>query len=173
MAEDESEGLSPAPIGAGLWSLRQIDRSGARAILARRCPDGRRWAEGYPTDGDLEAASLLLRRLREREEPGPFGIFEILEGPDHGVIGGIGFHHPPGPDGSVEVGYGIVEKSRNRGVCTAALKAMIVLAKEHGASRLEARSLPDNMASRRVMEKSGLAYVDQLDGYTRYAIELL
>jgi RimJ/RimL family protein N-acetyltransferase len=35
---------------------------------------------------------------------------------------------------------------------------------------VEARSLPSNGASRRVMEKVGLQFVDVVNGFTRYAI---
>jgi RimJ/RimL family protein N-acetyltransferase len=152
------------------YSLHQIDRAGALAILARKSPSGRRWADGYPTEGDLEAARLFVRRLSEGEELGPFGIFEILEGPDDLVVGGIGFHRPPGADGVVEVGYGIVPSHWNRGICTEALRSIVAFAREQGASRVEARSLPTNGASRRVMEKVGLLFVDVIDGYTRYEI---
>jgi RimJ/RimL family protein N-acetyltransferase len=151
-------------------SLRQIDRDGALAILARHCPPGRVWAPGYPTDGDLEAARLFVRRLSEGEELGPFGIFEILEGAEDVVVGGIGFHRPPGADGAVEVGYGVVPSHWSQGICTEALRAIVAFAREHGALRVEARSLPSNGASRRVMEKVGLHFVDVVDGYTRYEI---
>jgi RimJ/RimL family protein N-acetyltransferase len=162
--------LAVARVGEPLVSLRQIDRSGALSILERRCPPGRVWAPGYPTDGDLEAARLFIRRLGEGEEPGPFGIFEILEGADDEVIGGIGFHRPPGVEGAVEVGYGIVSSRWNQGICTDALRAIVAFAREQGASRVEARSLPGNGASRRVMEKVGLHFVDVVDGFTRYEI---
>jgi RimJ/RimL family protein N-acetyltransferase len=166
------QGLAPdiAALDSASHSLRQIDHDGALAILARRCPPGRLWAAGYPTDGDLEAARLFIRRLSEGEEPGPFGIFEILEGPDETVVGGIGFHRPPSVDGAVEVGYGVVPSHRNRGICTEVLRAIVAFAREQGALRVEARSLPSNGASRRVMEKVGLHFVDVVDGYTRYEI---
>jgi RimJ/RimL family protein N-acetyltransferase len=162
--------LAVSRLGEPPLSLRQIDRSGALSILERRCPPGRLWAPGYPTDGDLEAARLFIRRLGEGEEPGPFGIFEILEGADDEVVGGIGFHRPPGIEGAVEVGYGIVPSHWNQGICTDALRVIVAFAREQGASRVEARSLPSNGASRRVMEKVGLHFVDVVDGFTRYEI---
>jgi RimJ/RimL family protein N-acetyltransferase len=153
-------------------ALRQIDRSGALSILERRSPPGRVWAPGYPTDGDIEAARLFIRRLSEGEEPGPFGIFEILDGDgdDDEVVGGIGFHRPPSVEGAVEVGYGIVSSRWNQGICTDALRVIVQFARDNGASRVEARSLPNNTASRRVMEKVGLQFVDVVDGFTRYEI---
>jgi RimJ/RimL family protein N-acetyltransferase len=174
MNRDEEANAEKAPrfgaLDSAPHSLRQIDRAGALAILARHCPPGRAWAPGYPTDGDLEAARLFIRRLAEGEELGAFGIFEILEGPDDVVVGGIGFHRPPGSDGAVEVGYGVVPNYWNRGVCTEALRTIVAFAQEQGARRVEARSLPSNGASRRVMEKVGLHFVDVVDGYTRYEI---
>jgi RimJ/RimL family protein N-acetyltransferase len=161
------ESASGAP---PLLALRGIDRSGALSILERRCPPDRVWASGYPTAGDLEAARLFIRRLGEGEEPGPFGIFEIVEGTNDEVVGGIGFHRPPSADGAVEVGYGIVPSRWNQGICTDALRAIVAFAREQGASRVEARSLPSNSASRRVMEKVGLHFVDVADGFTRYEI---
>jgi RimJ/RimL family protein N-acetyltransferase len=167
-AEDASADLVSR--GTASYSLRQIDQAGALAILARRSPPGRRWAKGYPTEGDLEAARLFVRRLSEGEESGPFGLFEILEDPGQVVVGGIGFHRPPGADGAVEVGYGIVPSHWNRGICTQALRSIVDFAREQGAVRVEARSLPSNGASRRVMEKVGLHFVEVIDGYTRYEI---
>ncbi len=154
-------------------SLRQIDRSGALSILERRSPPGRLWAAGYPTDGDIEAARLFIRRLGEGEEQGPFGIFEILEGEADEVVGGIGFYRPPGAEGAVEVGYGIVSSRWNQGICTDALRTIVAFARDNGASRVEARSLPNNIASRRVMEKVGLEFVDVVDGFTRYEIRFI
>jgi RimJ/RimL family protein N-acetyltransferase len=159
-----------ARVDTASLSLRQIDRSGALSILERRCPPGRLWAPGYPTNGDLESARLFIRRLGEGEAPGPFGLFEIVKGAADEVVGGIGFHRPPSADGAVEVGYGIVPDLWNQGICTEALHAIVAFAREHGARRVEARSLPGNGASRRVMEKVGLQFVDVVDGYTRYEI---
>lgn len=163
---------SPARLAPGPVVLRRIDRERAQAIVARRPPADERWADGYPTDGDVEAAEHLLRQLRGRADPGPFGVYEVLEAETGTAIGGIGFHRPPGRDGAVEVGYGLVVSVWNRGYATAALKQVIGIAAEGGASRLEARAVPDNLASRRVMEKCGLVFVDLVDGFVRYAITL-
>jgi RimJ/RimL family protein N-acetyltransferase len=173
IAVERSSASEIAPVAKAPLSLRGIDRSGALSILERRCPPGRRWASGYPTDGDLEAARLFIRRLSEGEETGPFGIFEILEGENDEVVGGIGFHRPPDAEGAVEVGYGIVPSRWNQGIVTDALRAIVEFAREQGASRVEARSLPSNIASRRVMEKVGLAFVDIVDGFTRYEIRFI
>lgn len=166
----KSPAPEPVPAPEPAIELRSVDRARARAIVARRLPPGEHWAEGYPSDGDLEAAGMLLRTLRAGVEVGPFGMYEILERSTDCCIGGIGFHKPPGPDGRVEVGYGLVPSVWNRGYATAALNAIIAIAFEHGATYLEGRALPDNLASRRVMEKAGMRFIDVVEGYARYRI---
>ena len=152
--------------------LRAIDRRGARSILSRRPPDGEDWAEDYPTAGDLEAAKLLLERLQAGEAPGPFGMYEIREAATGMVIGGIGFHHAPHIDGSVEVGYGIVPDKWDRGFGTEALEEAVELAQRSGARKVTARTLPTNVASRRVLEKAGFGLAEIREGYALYEIDL-
>ena len=156
---------------SAVW-LRRVDRRKALAILARERPADEPWAEGYPTNGDLESATMLLRTLRTRPDVGAFGVYEIVERATGLTIGGIGFHRPPGPDGVVEVGYGLVPSAWNRGYATDALGQILVIARDHQARRLEGRALIDNVASRRVMEKAGLSFVVEVEGYARYEIEL-
>lgn len=156
---------------AGAILLRRIDRRRAQAIIDRRIPEGEAWAPGYPTDGDLEASRLLLRGLRRDEEPGVFGVYEIIEIGTGLAVGGIGFHRPPGPNGVVEVGYGLVPQVWNRGYATTALLEMVRVAQRNGARRLDARAVPENLASRRVMEKAGLSFYELADGFACYRID--
>lgn len=152
--------------------LRRVSRARAEAITAGAPLEGDRWAPGYPTDGDREAAGYLLRQLDSGNDPGAFGIYEILD-PDGGeTIGGIGFHRAPGRDGGVEVGYGLVPSRWNRGYATTALREVLRIAIANGATRVDGRAVPDNFASRRVLEKAGFSFVDLVDGYVRYRIEL-
>jgi len=156
----------------GLVSIRLIDQDQAVAIVSSSCPDGQTWADGYPTAGDLEAARMLLGDLRAGRRPGIFGPYEILEAATGDVVGGIGFHRPPGLDGSVEVGYSVASSRRNRGYATAAVALMIEVAIEAGARRVVARADPTNSASRRVLEKAGLTFREVADNYARYDVEL-
>lgn len=73
------------------------------------------------------------------------------------VVGSAGFIGPPGEDGEVELGYGIVEERRNRGYATEAAAALVGWALEQpGVERVVARSEVSNDASTRVLEKIGL-----------------
>jgi RimJ/RimL family protein N-acetyltransferase len=153
-------------------TLRLFDEARARHVVGGEPERGANWARDYPAEGDREAASALLRELAQRRSPGQFGPYEVLEVDRGLVVGGIGFHAPPGRDGTVEVGYGIVAAEANKGYATAALAAMLGLARDLGARRVIARALPTNLASRRVMEKAGMTFTGLVEGFASYAIDL-
>ncbi|MBO4887200.1 MAG: GNAT family N-acetyltransferase [Firmicutes bacterium] len=59
-------------------------------------------------------------------------------------------------DGSVEIGYGILEAYQNRGYATEAVGAAVSWALcQPGVTRVDAETEPDNKASGRVLEKCG------------------
>lgn len=60
------------------------------------------------------------------------------------------------PDSAVEIGYGIDERCQSRGYATEAVTAAAAWAAQQvGISRIEAEAEEDNIASLRVLEKSG------------------
>ena len=60
------------------------------------------------------------------------------------------------PDGAVEIGYGIDEKYQGRGYATEAVSAVTEWAvQQDGITCVEAEAEEDNIASLRVLEKSG------------------
>ena len=60
------------------------------------------------------------------------------------------------PDGSVEIGYGILEEHRGRGYATEAVSAAVGWAlSQEGVSRVEAETGQENRASQRILEKCG------------------
>lgn len=152
--------------------LRLVTNDGAKRMLARDPAPGDRWAEGYPGDGDLEAATAMLRLVALGTPPSAFGPYEILTSEESLVIGGIGFHAPPDALGSVEIGYGVVESQRNNGYATAALKVLIGMCFQLGVRRVEARADPANVASRRVLEKAGMAAESMSNGLVTYRLSL-
>ena len=59
-------------------------------------------------------------------------------------------------DGSVEIGYGIIDEFQGQGYATEAVKAAVNWAlKQAGVLRVEAETEPDNKASQRVLAKCG------------------
>jgi RimJ/RimL family protein N-acetyltransferase len=96
------------------------------------------------------------------------------------IIGSVGFHAPPGPDGCAEVGYHVEPEYRRHGVATEAISALFDwAAREHGITRFRASVAPDNVASLAVMahfgfrqtgvqldDVEGEELVFELDGWT-------
>ena len=75
------------------------------------------------------------------------------------LIGRVYFHSKYELGGEVEIGYGINEEHRNKGYATEAAKAVIKFAFEQtGQKELAAIVKPENIASRRVIEKLGFTY---------------
>lgn len=74
------------------------------------------------------------------------------------AIGNGGFLGPPTPDGTVEVGYSVVEAFQRRGLATEAVAALIEWAfRSARVARVIAHAHPEPRASRRVLAKLGFA----------------
>jgi [ribosomal protein S5]-alanine N-acetyltransferase len=85
------------------------------------------------------------------------------------IVGSVGFHAPPGPDGRAEVGYHVEPEFRRRGIATEAVTALFDwAAREHGVTSFRASIAPDNVASLAVVAHFGFrqagVQMDDLDG---------
>lgn len=149
--------------------LRPMTPTSLAAIVAGEArPD---WAAGYPTDGDVEIASLMVQ-AEPAYDAAALGFLHrhIVERASGLVIGGIGFHGLP-RDGQVEVGYGIAAPRRQHGFATEALRAIL----GHAWSRPEVRMVVagteiGNIASQRVLVGAGFSRLG-LDGdQIRFAV---
>jgi ribosomal-protein-alanine N-acetyltransferase len=81
----------------------------------------------------------------------------VAEGPPE-LVGWGGFKGPP-RDGVVELGYEIAEARRERGLATAAVRAMVTEAfADRRVSEVIAHTLPCRNASNRVLEKAGFGF---------------
>jgi [ribosomal protein S5]-alanine N-acetyltransferase len=97
-----------------------------------------------PIPYTLEDAHTFLSTADPRE------VFAIVVGDDLvGTIGMIGTDEP------VEIGYWIGRIFWGRGYATSAVGQLIEEARRRGISHLVADAFPDNIASMRVLEKSG------------------
>jgi ribosomal-protein-alanine N-acetyltransferase len=123
-----------------------------RAFLAPFEPD--RGERFYTAEGQLE-------RL-EREDR---HAFAILDGEQ--IAGTVTLSNVVrGPLQSANLGYWVAEKANGRGLATKAVGQVIpVTFGELGLHRLEAGTLIDNLASRRVLEKSGFEEIGIARGY--------
>ncbi len=135
-------GVVTARLRLVLWDAGTV----AAIRSGERRPD---WHPGFPRDDDVGAASLW----RDGDPWGPRSI--VYDGL---AVGSIGFFGPPEPaaDGvpEAEVGYGLVESARGRGLATEALAALLQRADLAGV-RVRAAVAPANAASLRVLAKAG------------------
>lgn len=126
---------------------------------ARRIADGERepgWHPEYPFEDELDP----LRSLARAVSPDPvFTLYQVRERVSGLAVGGIGFFGPPDRDGVVELGYGLVQAARGRGIATEALVAAVGIAAGHGATAVHADTEVGNTASQRVLEKAGFREV--------------
>lgn len=147
-------------IEAGRLVLRQVGTEQARVLLSGGTPAGLRFAEGYPSRFTLE----VMERVVAGDELGPYGPYFMIRRSDGAVIGEIGCGVAEGSD-TGHVGYSVVEPCWGQGYASEALRALLahVLA-QPGVRRVVALTLVEHRASRRVMEKAGMRYVEQRSG---------
>ena len=151
----------PVEIASARLRLPLITAADAAAMRAgHRDPS---WHPGYPRPGDVDAASLARdgetwgpRHImcdRMSGVPAESGAQRAISWGGGLVVGTIGPLGPP-EDGEVEVGYGLVEAARGRGLATEALRALLAETDAAGV-RVRAGVRPDNGASLRVLAGCG------------------
>jgi len=87
------------------------------------------------------------------------------------LIGNVGFKGRPLVDGTVELGYSILDKFQRNGYGLEATQALINWAfKNDGVSSITAETFPDLIPSIRIMEKCGMIFEGpgSEDGTIRY-----
>lgn len=135
-------------------TLVPMTNADADEILGR-APVSRQWADGYPTEGDVEVAGWLASgAIAPVTVEQPFGPWLVVI--DSGlVVGGVGFHGAPDGQGRAEIGYGIAAPFRGQGVATAAVAELTALPTLPGVSAFVAHTDANNPASQRVLERNG------------------
>lgn len=88
-----------------------------------------------------------------------YGCFAVTAKPGGGMIGFCGFARPPDRPGIVELIYAFAPPHWGRGYATEAARATVAFGFDAcGMTRIEATVDPANDASKRVLEKVGMAY---------------
>lgn len=146
-------------IDTGRLSLRALTRDEAEAVVAGD-RDTHAWAPDYPTPGDTRIAAFVLEGgLTFATDSSPWGPFVIVDAASGLSVGGIGFKGSPNGRGQVEIGYGVCSSHQRRGVATESVLAMCDLARR-GATEVLAETEYENVASQRVLAKSGFQRTD-------------
>ena len=123
-------------------------------------------AQIEPMDSD-QKAQLSPHWLALVRNAGPdpwiFG-FALVHEITNVRVGSCGFKGPPDADGIVEIAYGIAPEHQGRGYATEAAEALVAYAFASGQVRVvRAHTLPDNDASKRVLEKCGFQFIGEVD----------
>jgi [ribosomal protein S5]-alanine N-acetyltransferase len=131
------------------------DRATFAAMLGVPAPAV--WPAGL---NDERSQQYFIHRTRTEGESDFIGWYIVLREPRQ-VIGNCGFKTLP-HNGCVEVGYSILDAFQRNGYCTEAIRALIERAFRYPeVERVIAETLPHLIASRRVMEKCGMAHVGE------------
>jgi ribosomal-protein-alanine N-acetyltransferase len=146
---------APAPVSVIPLDLRQLM---ALEVDALRL-DGMRVAVGaLPPRFILEAAE---RALREGKPSVWFSPYAFIDTRPEQIVGTGGFKGSP-VDRRVEIGYGVAEEVRGKGIATAAVRALLEVAfSDPVVMEVYAETATANAPSRRVVEKAGFCHVGQ------------
>lgn len=141
--------------------LELIGPGEAASMLAgRRAPT---WHPDYPRQDDLAAVSMLVDASADALSWSPRHVVRAYDGL---VVGSIGFFGPPAAAADehleAEIGYGLVEDARGRGVATEAVTGLLADTDRLGV-RVRASVQPDNTASVRVLAKCGFTLLRGAD----------
>lgn len=120
------------------------------------------------------AAQNVVRQAEAAGDDGDsqWGMFHIILRETGEVIGDIGFHGPPDETGTVEIGYGIVEQYRGRGLAGEATVAICGLAwSRPEVTRIIARTDEDNAASGGVLRHAGFREDRVANGMRNFSLE--
>lgn len=144
--------------------LRPLTLPLARAIVAGE--RGEDWAAGFPQEGDVTVASMLVAGAQgssapphhaaydvpHDEEPPLWGAWTITH--EGVLVGTAGFHGPPVAD-EVEIGYGLAGELQGRGLMGEAVAALLELAASLGVRSAVAHVAPGNEPSLRLLRRAG------------------
>jgi ribosomal-protein-alanine N-acetyltransferase len=127
----------------------------ARMLAGERLPA---WHPDYPRQDDLDGISMIKASADDLS----WSPRHIVRAYDGLVVGSIGFFGPPAlsDDGvlETEIGYGLVEEARGRGVATEAVTGLLAQTDRIGV-RVRASVEPDNTPSVRVLAKCGFTHL--------------
>ena len=166
----------PDRVVAERVELRQVPIGLARVLADPEAdvPGSRSLARGYPLPGTRVAAQNLVRQADAGGGGGngQWGMFQIILRESGEVIGDIGFHGPPDEAGTVEIGYGIVEQYRGRGLVSESAAAICGLAwSRPEVTRIIAQTDEDNAASAGVLRHAGFREDGTADGLRNFSLD--
>ena len=118
--------------------------------------------EGYiaeQTDGELlKAYREMLQGAKDNPEDYIWYAIWFIRLKNGKIVGDLSFKGL-NSDGKVEIGYGVIEKERDKGYATEAVKAATEWAlNQPKVKAVEAETEPNNEKSQRVLKKCGFVF---------------
>ena len=120
--------------------------------------------KGWPDDEEAIAGlSWHLKAIRRNPDEALWRVRLIVWRSNRTVIGSINLKGLPDESGTVEIGWGLSEPFRRRGIATEAARAVIKWSfGQSGVKRVIATVPGDNRASERVAERVGMYRTGEL-----------
>lgn len=144
----------PQVVDAANLSLVPLDLPNLRRLAASEPASLQALAGALPP---AYVAASALSQLRSGTSPNWCVPFLIVATGSGDILGGCRFKGEP-VDGRVEIGYGVAEAARGRGVATSAVSRLLGLAASSGrVHQVDAHILPDNIASSKVVSRLGFS----------------
>lgn len=101
-----------------------------------------------------------------------WGVWFVIEKETNEVIGDIGFKGKPFLEHTVEIGYGIMPASQNKGYATEAVQALIEWAFAfEQIQKIVAKCVHDNIPSIKVLEKVNMVQIGRTDHIIRWELK--
>lgn len=146
--------------GFAMRPLQSSDLDALAAIWAD--PEVTRFLPSRGIPIPKENAEKSLKSFTEHWQRRGYGVWAIIENDSSQMVGYCGLRYLDEMN-EVEVLYGLTKAYWGRGIATQAAKAAVSYGFEvANLDKLIAMALPDNLASRRVIEKAGLQYERQI-----------
>ena len=143
--------------------LERLRADHAEAVLAFESANRAYFAMSISDRGDeyFETFTERHRALLAEQEAGT-GAYFVLVDDDGAVFGRLNLVFVG--DGVAELGYRVAQRATGRGVASAAVRDLCVLAtSRHGVSTLRAATSHENVASQRVLLNAGFVEVGPAD----------
>ncbi|MBI3660040.1 GNAT family N-acetyltransferase [Candidatus Acetothermia bacterium] len=116
--------------------------------------------EGWAPPSSVAAKEFFLRQLEDAPNQTGWSVWYWVRRDGRVLIGNGGFKDKPSHDGTVEIGYSVLEQFQKKGYATEAVRALIQWAFSHPqVARVIAETYPDDTPSIRVLEKSDFKYL--------------
>ena len=116
----------------------------------------------WPTEDTMDILPFIFKSLKKNKIPSGFETWMIIKKDNMQVVGDIGFKGKPDEKGEVEIGYGLVENERGKGIGFESLKSIIDWGiSQKSVNVIKADCLINNKASTRILEKVGMKEVNR------------